>query len=1067
MRRLFLTIIFAFAACLSLYAQESSKYEEMLRSLDLSYRLSSVIPNYAFTANQIREALPEIENNEGRLSAKYAIWAYRLAEFSYYDKRYSEVIPIIEGLIEENLISHLQDDDLHRMYEIYISSLVRIEEFSKAEFLSSEFLQQARKTNDKKYLVEAIISRYRVRSLDSNAEFDELWSLLQEGYLNTDVNDYSYTSYEFLDEMLYMSVEDDRPDKTNYVLEQLDGLGKSTTDINTICAIQALLYDYYIEDYIANIDHINDIIRTAENKYYEYCKNLDKKSKEQNTSFYEQIQVQAFKLLLYLWDDYSEKIGSLGYDKTAVEVSDKIIKALTQEENGLSSTTAERMAHVGDVLDEKYLAKAYLRKGLHKIVLANNEWKKALAREGGPNSADTLKMVSAADSLNYNYDLAFSSLEFDVDFMIENRLKTMNDIDREYAIKNYRTVLNTALYGASLYPEDKYIRSAFNLLMFFKNLLLYFEKGDQSHPQTIDDIILQPREAVIEFGYSEYHREYYAFIVSNPSHDLAVECIPEKWLQKSLEGEMIYRNREFCNSLMQYLEPHISDCDVVYYSPTGLFSSINLDAVCRQSPYKHSFMLISSSRQLCQKVEENEHKTAALFGGLTYGTGKEVPIDSTRAGWSSLPYSLEEINGILSTMEKSKCSATVFTGQNGTEDVVKGFSSNSPSIIHFATHGFFMADGDTNPYFDDRIMIRTMNRSGLIMSNGQSAWLGNPVPEGKEDGVLLAGEIAMMDLSNTDIVSLSACNTGQGVISSEGVFGLQRALKKAGVQTIIMSLWKLNDRVAMEFMDCFYKNLFEGKTKRQSFNAARDLIYSNYRGDPFYWAPFIMMDGIESLGRNTEDIDSHIPSNQGYVNGHKWVDLGLSVKWAACNLGALRPENSGDLFAWGETSPKDTYRQDNYQHHSYDNQTTTILKYNTSSTYGNVDNISVLTPQDDAATVNWGENWRMPTEKEMNELVSNCIHQWSVINGQPGYLFISMINGNSIFLPASGAKYYSSYLGRNEYGWYTTSSLVKDNPVRNYELQFRFPDKDGNTKHVDIGGSERQFGCTIRPVLCR
>lgn len=690
-----------------------------------------------------------------------------------------------------------------------------------------------------------LIRRYIVRSIDPAAPFGELWKLLYDAFNNTDIDRYSYTGYELLDEMLSLSVQNESTEKTEYVLEELNSLARKTSDINTVCAIQSLLYDYYIDDYFDNPDQIKTIIDYVENRYYEYCDSLDIEAKEKNSLIVNEVQIVAFKFLLSLWDDYAEKMGLLEKDHEAIEYSDKIIKALTHEDNGMSSTNAERVAHVGDVLDEKYLAKAYLRKGIHQTILATEEMKRASSRPGGATLADTLKVRSALDSLNLNFDAAFSSLEFDTDYLIENRLKTMNDSDREYAIRNYRTVLNTALYGAFLYSEKKYVQSAFNLLMFFKNLLLYFERGEQSHPQTIDDIILKPREAVIEFGYSDYHREYYAFIVSNPSHDLAVECIPESWLRESLNKGMIYRNQEFCDSLMQYLEPHISECDVVYYSPTGVLSTINLDAICRQSSYNHSFMLISSSRQLCQIEEEKQYKTAALFGGLTYGTGKEIQIDSTRAGWNTLPYSLQEINNIRHSMEKGNCATAIYSGKNGTEEVVKGFSTNSPDIIHFATHGFFMDDGSTNPFFDDRLTIKTMNRSGLIMSNGQSAWLGNPVPEGKEDGALLAGEIAMMDLSQTDIVSLSACNTGQGVISSEGIFGLQRALKKAGVNTVIMSLWKLNDKVAMEFMDCFYKNLFDGKSKHQSFNAARDLIYANYNADPFYWAPFIMMDGIE------------------------------------------------------------------------------------------------------------------------------------------------------------------------------------------------------------------------------
>ena len=134
-----------------------------------------------------------------------------------------------------------------------------------------------------------------------------------------------------------------------------------------------------------------------------------------------------------------------------------------------------------------------------------------------------------------------------------------------------------------------------------------------------------------------------------------------------------------------------------------------------------------------------------------------------------------------------------------------------------------------------------MQRSGLIMAGGQNAWMGGAIPSNCDDGILLAEEIASMDLSGTDLVVLSACETGLGDITSDGVFGLQRAFKMAGVQTLVMSLWKVDDNATSLMMQTFYEQLLSGKTKREAFRLAQAVVRNKYP-EPYYWAGFIMMD---------------------------------------------------------------------------------------------------------------------------------------------------------------------------------------------------------------------------------
>lgn len=151
-----------------------------------------------------------------------------------------------------------------------------------------------------------------------------------------------------------------------------------------------------------------------------------------------------------------------------------------------------------------------------------------------------------------------------------------------------------------------------------------------------------------------------------------------------------------------------------------------------------------------------------------------------------------------------------------------------------------------------------MNKTGLIMSYGARAWEGRNIPPGAEDGILTSAEIETLDLSNTDIVVLSACNTALGEVTTEGVWGLQRAFKRAGVSTVVMSLWQVDDEATAVFMQYFYEALLSKRQSYESYvnqlNVANDyfahkalqaaqmrMIKHPKYSDPYYWAAFIII----------------------------------------------------------------------------------------------------------------------------------------------------------------------------------------------------------------------------------
>ena len=184
------------------------------------------------------------------------------------------------------------------------------------------------------------------------------------------------------------------------------------------------------------------------------------------------------------------------------------------------------------------------------------------------------------------------------------------------------------------------------------------------------------------------------------------------------------------------------------------------------------------------------------------------------------------------------------------------------------------------------------------------------------------------------------------------------------------------------------------------------------------------------------------------------VDLGLSVKWASCNVGATSPEEYGGYYAWGETEEKSDYSWSTYKYcnGSYDTQT----KYCTSSSYGTVDNKTTLEPGDDVATVKWGGSWRMPTYEEQEELRTNCTWEWTTLNGINGYR-VTGPNGNSIFLPAAGYRYGTKVNYRGSYGYYWSSTL--SSYYSSYACNLSFGSSD-----YGWGTSNRCDGHSVRPV---
>ena len=211
---------------------------------------------------------------------------------------------------------------------------------------------------------------------------------------------------------------------------------------------------------------------------------------------------------------------------------------------------------------------------------------------------------------------------------------------------------------------------------------------------------------------------------------------------------------------------------------------------------------------------------------------------------------------------------------------------------------------------------------------------------------------------------------------------------------------------------------------------------------------------VKEVSKSLQPATNSSVAGSGMVNGHKYVDLGLSVLWATCNVGASKPEEYGDYFSWGETRSKTNYDWRSYKWCKGDERSAT--KYCKNSSYGKVDNKTTLDLSDDAAYANWGGSWCMPTEKEFLELLDNCTWTWSTQSGVKGYKVTSKINGNSIFLPAAGCHWNSSFLYAGKEGQYWSKTLA-GSAIGGAALKF-------NSAEVSKSSFHAKDGLSVRPV---
>ena len=325
----------------------------------------------------------------------------------------------------------------------------------------------------------------------------------------------------------------------------------------------------------------------------------------------------------------------------------------------------------------------------------------------------------------------------------------------------------------------------------------------------------------------------------------------------------------------------------LYLSPTGLLHQVALESLYYYGTdslmsEKFDIYRLSSTRNLIGRDDNtahNDYQEAILYGGITYDLDDDVwnemasakGTDQTQRAQRDIPRlnrgsmervleplegSREEVQQITSILTQEKVSTKCLTDQLATEEHMKGLSGTDATILHIATHGFTqtqeeVADSTVVGFTrrEDSKEENALSRAGLFMAGASAVFYGTSIPSNVDDGVLTAREISHLDFTNLELVVLSACESGLGDITADGVFGLQRGFKKAGAGSILMSLWNVDDEATCLLMTEFYQNWIRKKrTKRDALELAKHTVRSHKEkgwDDPRFWAAFILLDGLE------------------------------------------------------------------------------------------------------------------------------------------------------------------------------------------------------------------------------
>ncbi len=525
----------------------------------------------------------------------------------------------------------------------------------------------------------------------------------------------------------------------------------------------------------------------------------------------------------------------------------QFLKTVTKNFDGMQSISIDINSEPGD-LNAMNLDNQLMLKGL----LLNN-------------SKDIFSQLSTLnDSMVYNKVISYKSSKRQLSRLLSQLIQ-----DRKRNVDSLRDVINlketelVKLYNAN-FPDS------IDILKDWTTVQDHLTKND----------------IAIEFSNFRYYDSgkstdsimYVAYVYTkNSQYPEFVPLFKETQVLEILDKlspNELYTSNKLYDLIWEPLHDHLKDVKRIYFSPSGLLNQISFAAVHKNgAPLISNYDLIQlSSTNLISDISKEPNFDSALFiGGIEYDykdtlkkeheashfeTASLDYLDGLRGtktrgeSWDYLPGTLNEIKSLEQKFTQSNTSFSTLTAMNASESNFKSISGNSPNVLHIATHGYFYENLNTESQYNMDLSVEDqyrladdpLLRSGLILAGANYAWKNGNNPNEDEDGILTALEISNLDLRNTNVVVLSACETGLGDIdSSEGVYGLQRAFKMAGVDNLIMSLWQVPDDETAEFMNLFYTEWITNKKNiRLAFNTTQRIMQKKYADEPLKWAAFVL-----------------------------------------------------------------------------------------------------------------------------------------------------------------------------------------------------------------------------------
>ena len=480
------------------------------------------------------------------------------------------------------------------------------------------------------------------------------------------------------------------------------------------------------------------------------------------------------------------------------------------------------------------------------------------------------------------------------DTSIKNKYDNWNSIKEQLAFWYAKPIAERPAYVKDLEEQANNLeKDLTRSSSAFKN-----EQGKNNITWKTIQQNLKPNEAAIEFvdfnffnGKRYTDSTYYIALLlrkDKPEPEL-IKLFEKKQLDSILikKGNDEYENitslysssKSVYNLVWKPMEKSLSGITKIYFASSGNLHKISFAALPMGNNKvlsdKYQLIQLNTTASVTDQVPSfiNTTDNIQLYGGIQYDAdstelkksvalyasnkdniaSRSIPDDVDRGSkFTYLPGTETEIENIKQQSATTNNHVQVCSGVNATEESFKALNGKaSPAVIHIATHGFFSPDpkeekDKTLAKFETggKVFKQSDNplfRSGLLFAGANYKWTGKPI-EGIEDGILTAYEVSNMYLPNTKLVVLSACETALGDIEgSEGVYGLQRAFKIAGVKNVVMSLWKVPDKATSEFMQTFYKNLFAKESISDAFYHSQTDMKNKYRNEPYKWAAWILV----------------------------------------------------------------------------------------------------------------------------------------------------------------------------------------------------------------------------------